>query len=71
MKPKSSNSVVFILVVVFVVTALASFMMKLVPKNETPNNNNPTIKPSPIEPEIHSVEDVELTKTNYTFSACN
>ena len=67
MKQKTLNTLIFILAVIFVVTALASFITKLVPKNEstgvTPDNNTPT----PIEPIKKPIVDVDLSENQYIF----
>lgn len=66
MKQKTLSTLIFILAVVFVVTALASVITKLVPKNEN-GNISTTNKPSVIEPIREAVTDVNVSPEKYTF----
>lgn len=67
MKQRTFSTLIFILAVIFVVTALAAFVTKLVPKNESAGNPPEIIKPTPTAPVRKPVEDVKLSQKNYTF----
>ena len=64
MKQKTLSALIFILVVIFVVTALASFISKLVPKDEIVNT---PIMNEPVEPIREAVTGVKISPENYTF----